>query len=513
MTEETRRLIDDCSESESHLDEENDSSRGRVRFCRLLTVKLHFFTFFAGWGCLLPYLTLYYRYVGLSARQNGVVQSVRPFVNFAATPLWGVVGERFGGVKLIWVVSLLLQIVLTWLIALVRPDTDRGNLERVCYCGNQSNLSEWLTSTSDGHSQIQFSFLQRSRNTTQLCRELRRDALDARNIKLLEIAGLVAVGEAFAAPGPPLSDYYTLEILGSRRHGDYGKQRVWGTVGWGLASFAVGFVSDELGSSLCSPDYSLYFYLFGGLTALSVLFAILMGMGHKSGHNLSQTSEPSLPNQLNQPQVNFWFKLRLLLKNPRVVLFLVAAWLIGMLMSVIESFLFWFIQDLGGGKTIMGLSVLVMSLGEIPAFVLSDCLISRIGYTGVLCLTFVCYAVRFVAYSFITIPWTVLPVELLHGVTFALRSAALVLYARAVAPSGLEASAQTLFEGVLTGLGGGCGAILGGLCWQHLGSRMTFRISAWVSIAGLVLFCVGHAIISACCGEKYPNRKESLLPW
>lgn len=102
-----------------------------------------------------------------------------------------------------------------------------------------------------------------------LCQRMKEDSLDARKIKLLEIAGLVAIGELFAAPGPPLTDYFTLEILGDKRQGDYGKQRVWGTIGWGLASFAVGFSSEEgLGSSLCSPDFSLYFYLFGGLHRL-----------------------------------------------------------------------------------------------------------------------------------------------------------------------------------------------------------------------------------------------------
>lgn len=226
-----------------------------------------------------------------------------------------------------------------------------------------------------------------------------------------------------------------------------------------------------------------------------MIFALVIGIGHRSDHNHTK-----------QQQVSFWVRLTTLLKNPRVILFLVSAWVIGMLMSVVENFLFWFIQDLDGGQTIMGLSVLVMSIGEIPAFILSGHLIARIGYTVTLSLTFVCYAVRFVAYSFLTDPWTVLPIELLHGVTFALRSAALVSYARAVAPRGFEATAQTLFEGVLTGLGGGCGGILGGLSWQHLGARLTFRISAAVAAGALVLFLV----VSAGCPSREQNDSDEV---
>ena len=449
--EETSRLVSESEHPVQYGSTENSVGRSRSSRVKLLWVKLHYFTFFAGWGCLLPYLTLYYRYVGLSARQNGVVQSVRPFVNFLATPLWGVVGERFGEIKGIWVISLVLQIGLTWLIALVKPDNDVANLQTACYCGNQSNLSATLW-YEDARAFAPVSVSVRNETLSNLCRRMKQDSLDARKMKLLEIVGVVSIGELFAAPGPPLTDHFTLEVLGNKRQGDYGKQRVWGTVGWGLASFAVGLGSQVgLKNSICAPDFSLYFYLFGGFTALSVVFAIGIAVGHKSDHN-----------RIKEQETSFWFRLRLLLKNPRVVLFLLAAWLIGMLMSVIENFLFWFIEDLGGGQTIMGLSVLVMSVGEIPAFILSGHLISRIGYMATLCLTFICYAVRFVAYSFITIPWTVLPVELLHGVTYALRSAAIVSYARAVAPKGLEATAQTLFEGVLTGLGGGCGGVLGG---------------------------------------------------
>jgi MFS family permease len=462
----------------------------------LLRVKFHYFAFFAGWGCLLPYLTLYYRYVGLSARQNGTVQSTRPFVNFLATPLWGAVGERFGGIKVIWIASLLLQIVLTWLIALVKPDNDVVNLQTSCYCGNHSNLSDHVWDAAHAHASVD------NETLNILCQKMKQDSIDARKMKFLEIVGLVAIGEFFAAPGPPLTDHFTLEVLGNKRQGDYGKQRVWGTVGWGLASSAVS-VGSQLGlkSSICAPDFSLYFYLFGGFTALSVVFAIGIAVGHKG--------DKGDHNHTKQQVTSFWFRLRLLLKNPKIVLFLLAAWLIGILMSVIENFLFWFIEDLGGGQTIMGLSVLVMSVGEIPAFILSGHVISWIGYRATLCLTFLCYAIRFIAYSFITIPWTVLPIELIHGVTFALRSAAIVSYARAVAPKGLEATTQTLFEGVLTGLGGGCGGVLGGLSWQNLGARTTFRISAAASGGGLILFLIGWTFISVVCPQIVEQNAET----
>ena len=43
-------------------------------------------------------------------------------------------------------------------------------------------------------------------------------------------------------------------------------------------------------------------------------------------------------------------------------------------------------------------------------------------------------------------PWAVLPIELLHGVTFGCAWAAGTLYCSRIAPRGLEATTQALFN-------------------------------------------------------------------
>ena len=56
-------------------------------------------------------------------------------------------------------------------------------------------------------------------------------------------------------------------------------------------------------------------------------------------------------------------------------------------------------------------------------------------------------ATRFPAgLAYVGTPWAVLPIELLHGITFGCAWAAGTLYCSRIAPRGLEATTQALFN-------------------------------------------------------------------
>lgn len=101
----------------------------------------------------------------------------------------------------------------------------------------------------------------------------------------------------------------------------------------------------------------------------------------------------------------------------------------------------------------------------------------RLGVDGCLHVVLACYTLRVLFYAWLHWlgkPWAVLPIQLLHGVTFGLYWSTGSTFARSIAPPALQSTLQGVFNGV-NSLGGFLGILIGGFVFEKLGS-----ISLWV---------------------------------
>jgi exosortase/archaeosortase len=51
------------------------------------------------------------------------------------------------------------------------------------------------------------------------------------------------------------------KILSGSKPEDYGKQRVWGSIGWGIFSMLAGFLVDETSKGQTEKNYAVVFYM------------------------------------------------------------------------------------------------------------------------------------------------------------------------------------------------------------------------------------------------------------
>jgi MFS transporter, PPP family, 3-phenylpropionic acid transporter len=151
--------------------------------------------------------------------------------------------------------------------------------------------------------------------------------------------------------------------------------------------------------------------------------------------------------------------------------------------------LFLYMKSLEASSSLMGLSLTVATLSEVAVFGLSDRLMIRLGTRKLLMLGLVGHIARVLLYSYIRTPWMVLPVQLLHGISFSMIWVAGVSHANKLAPDGMGATVQGLFSSVFFGMGGSLGALSGGMIYERLGFPTMFRLSAIWGLLGLVL-CV-----------------------
>jgi len=294
---------------------------------------------------------------------------------------------------------------------------------------------------------------------------------------------VVFATETVSSPIYPLLDNAVLEVLRSQTQ-SYGKIRLWGAVGWGIFAALMGWIITFTGLHAA-------FVGFGVLAAITILLLTFLPMGrprlHDEIHHQQRLRE--------RREDSTVLTLLRLFSSFEVAAFFVTVFCLGFCMGAILTVLFIFLQSLGADEIVMGLSITFTCIAEVPFFFFFQRLVKVIGVRGILYLSFVCYVIRLIYYSFLQNPWLVLPAELLHGITYAAAWSACVLHAKSLAPRGLEATMQGLLTGTHWGIGVGVGALVGGVLLENFGAVDTFRITAGFAVCGMLIFFFSNLII------------------
>jgi PPP family 3-phenylpropionic acid transporter len=377
--------------------------------------KAIYFFYYSATASLLPFLVIYYESLGLSGYQIGFLAGTMPLIALFSAPFWGGLADATQKHKRLLLLAMSTSIVLAFVL---------------------SNASAFLF--------------------------------------LIPLVVLLAF---FIAPIMPIVDNSVMDRLADHKD-QYGKLRLWGAIGWGVAAPVVGWLIEQ-------RDLSWAFYGYMILMSAGLLVAWKL--------NVSQAGIGS----------KFWVGLRSLLSNPSWTLFLFTVFVFGIGTSVIHSFLFLYLNNLEASKTLMGLSLMVATISELPILYFSDRLLNRFGATRMIIFSVSFLVLRLFAYSFIRIPLLVLIIQLLHGPTYSMMWVSGVSYAAKNASHGMGATAQGLFSGVLFGLSAAVGAFVGGFLYENIGPVAMFRLIGFFVLMGIVLFLLaGKKIIRS---ESHAN--------
>ncbi|XP_076324445.1 major facilitator superfamily domain-containing protein 6-like [Tachypleus tridentatus] len=560
----------------------------------LLVSKTFYFFFFSAFGSLFPLLAVYFKQMGMSAIQSGLLIGLRPFIEFLSAPLWGGLADRFRKGKIMLLFSLFCWIVFTLALNFIYPppsscviynDTHhllyapRTHFEKRSIDKNKMieisnfsdlafNISEeegWSFSNYDGQNTYKQHILWRNRRATykeerhkpppnvivglspndvqytlNYNRKEHESYISPLNSSIVYryedvqevfflLLLLVILGEFFSAPAITLADTATLTYLEDNTD-NYGKQRMFGSLGWGLAMFFVGVALDHSTSFAdhpCGPHYRERNY-----TICFATFSVLMGCAfitasqfrfdygaiedtipmkpvenepERKGATMTigtlvieQDIRPEPPKEPEATESTVfaqtmrrlpeWFTILRTFATIRYGAFLYVTWFMGFGIGLVFTFLFWHLQDLGGTPTLFGVASVINHISEVFAYFFSFKFIKQIGHTKVLCVGLFGNVCRFLYISWLKNPWWVLPFEFIQGITHAAVWAACCSYITQTTPSNLRASAQGVLQGLHHGLGRGCGAILGGLFVSYFGTQVTFRGYGFACLIILIIF-------------------------
>ncbi|CAK8688675.1 unnamed protein product [Clavelina lepadiformis] len=484
----------------------------------LLPVKAINFFYQAGLACIISYKTIFQKQLGISPQQNGLVAALEKIAHLIAPPLFGAVADKFSAHKTLMIVCCLTSVMAAVPMYFIPPVAlnekaypcwYNGTLmcnnsmdNTACHMSSGKCDDETLLCETENPSYCliqnnETSVVARINSSSQdsvlsaTCFEKITDEVYGVTFSLIVLLSILFT--ASIAPLGSIIDATAVNMLGEERVNDFGKQRLWGAVGFGLVALLTGFLIDMLTGVSCKYGEKNYLFAFVGVAvfmAISVIVCLKL--------NVPKYKLQSLLSGIN-----------ILVRNFRIAIFLLVIFVTGFVMGARYAYLFWYIEQLpGSSQTLLGFSILAACLGEIPIFFISGWVAEKIGYNAMLTLGLLILSFQCFLYTLLSVAWPVLLIELLQGIAFGFPMAAMISYASVLAPKGMTATLVGLTQGIYWGLGNMAGSLVAGVLYEQYGPKAMFSINAGIGTVSAFLYFAVVLILDHLKKKENLNEEE-----
>jgi PPP family 3-phenylpropionic acid transporter len=360
------------------------------------------FVYYAGFAFLAPFMVLYYQEQGFSGTQISLIAGIAPLITLFFSPFWTNVADATRKHRLIMSLCLVVVIAVMAMFPFIKA--------------------------------FALIFL------------------------------IVLLFNLFVAPITSFVDSATMTMLAAQKE-MYGRIRLGGTIGWGLAAPVAGVLIERYGLKMA----------FWGC-AVMLFLGLLVGQGLLFGKREAGTKTGG--------------DFRVLLVNPRWIPFLALAFIGGIAFASIVTYYSPYMKELGATESLIGIALLVSTLSEIPVFFFGNRLIRGLKSYGLLIFALVITGVRSLLFAAATTPMMSVFAQLLNGLTFPAMWVAGVSYADEHAPDNLKSTAQGLFGAMTFGFGSAVGGFMGGVLLESIGGRALFLVYGVVVLFGVAIITI-----------------------
>jgi MFS family permease len=265
----------------------------------------------------------------------------------------------------------------------------------------------------------------------------------------------------FSHPLGPLTDALATQYVQTENKHSFGSLRLWGSLGWAVASIGGGIVFSRISIKYIFPTSAVLF-----------LFTLIF----LSTRRKKKTFRPHF--QASSVKEIF--------KNRSLLLLCVLIALYGIACSPVNSYLNLYFTALNAGNNIVGYAYAIMATSELPFFIIGNRLLKKWGTERVILVAISIMLIRFVLYGFIPNTYLALAVGALQGISLAFFLVGVVDYLHKLLPPGRHAIAQSLIWGLYIGLGLTSGNLLIGGLLDSIGMVGVMKVFIPVTFACLV---------------------------
>src|SRR5690606_9632685 len=278
---------------------------------------------------------------------------------------------------------------------------------------------------------------------------------------------LVIVMVFFRAPAPALVDSAVMDLVG-RTGASYGRQRLFGSIGFVLASYG-------LGQLLTTDNLDAIFWIHGLLLVVGCTLLALL-----------------LPIERLAQRTNLITGLKSLRKQVAYSSFLAMNVLMGAGAAGFISFIGLRILALGGTEAQVGMAYALNAVTEIPVMFAGAALLARFRPSRLIVVGLLGFAGVYSFMALATAPIWILVASPLLGLLYAGFWMSVVTYASKSAPLGMRATGQALVSEAQGGLGWALGSMVGGILWDGFGGSAVLFAAAGSMVAAAAVYAIGH---------------------
>ena len=423
----------------------------------------------------LPVLNVFLTDIGLTTAEAGVITGTRLVGQLLGAPFFGMVADK----------SRKYLLVLTCLIFMSN-----------CLMLPQPWIPLWIGAkcVENGTASFNSSTPNNATSISSVCTKKDNEAMF---FVFLVMNLLMAFFDGYLNP---FVDAAVMEqIKQSSKNVDYGRQRVFGALGFSCGAFVTSLVAKLFSSQSGLSPYSAAFVVYSVTTASFLVCARFLL--RKTNMHTAQDG--------NIQVLTIFLKT---LRNCHVLFFLATVLVSGMFNGLHISFVLVLMKDMDSPTVIMGLTITLAAAGSIFLFNFTTRIIHVLhGLIPTMASAAFSWAILFTIYGFSTSPYAVFGAQVLHCFCFATFISAAVQYTREISSKEVVSSMFGLYDGLYFGAGNMLANLIGGVTYQHFGGSKMFRGTAAVAITWS-LIVMGYHMISSSMQKKRDAEDDMTDP-
>ncbi|XP_066921455.1 uncharacterized transporter YwbF-like [Clytia hemisphaerica] len=451
---------------------------------RMLPSKLSFMFFYGSHACYIMYFNIFFTSVGLTASQAGQISGIHALSSLLGAPLWGLLADYTGKRKVLMLVSSIIK------LCLIFP------LPWIAEYVNYIDMRQHEKFRHDKE-------LQHVKYCTTLCGD------DTMFHVMMSM--LIASGPLILAITSFLDSFVMNLVKSSTKETDFGRQRLFGSIGFGSASLIAGYAVDNYTNKYLSV-YTAAFYVFLPLWLLFIPLAFYVAMVSELETAVKPQYLHAFPERKNEQRSLTMSVLKTCGTLPNMI-FLFTVFLTGICNGLMIGFFYLYMKrELSSSNTVMGVSIAFGNLGELFMFPVSYKLIKMVGTIPCLISGIFAYFLRYIFLSIITDPWLSLPIQLLNAFCFALFIAAAIEHVVKISPKEICTTMVSIVNALKFGFGILVANMAGGATYDSYGGRMLFKGMAFICLAWtcfMIIYYYGDKLFRTLCVSVNDDKKDT----